>query len=466
MGQRGNVILIGTIILLAIVSRFAFLDLRPLHHDEGVNYFFAESIVSGEGWRYNPVNYHGPFYFFILALSFLIFGIGEFSLRFPAAVFGVLICILPLFLHLEKKEKIFACLFLLVSPSLFYYSRYSIHEGSFVFFSIISIYFFSLILEKKSLNYLPYFAGAIALLFTIKETIIILLLVFFALLIFNWRSVKGINYRDNFVIILFSLFIFVFIYVLFFTSFFSNIGGLRDSFSAFMPWVDRGITEIGHDKVFYYYLELLVHYGLPLVILGIIGLYFCYMEKRIFANSLFFWFILIFITYSFIPYKTPWLIINISAPLCLLSAISMQRIWKWNGKIAFVILIVSITYLGTYAFYLNFINYSGEENKFAYVHTGKDIFNLVGKIDEIYKEGDKILIVSEENEYWPLPFYLHGKNVNYLYKEGFSDFEDFEDYSIFILRDSVFNEEYFEEYLHERYELRGGVELELVWRKD
>ena len=219
--EKKKIVFIFILVILAIFSRFAFLGERVLHHDEGVNYFFASKIINGGGFAYDPLNYHGPFYFFFLALSFFVFGVNEFGLRFPAALFGVLIVLAPLFFRIWKwKERVIGSVFLLLSPSLMYYSRYSIHESAFVFFSLMSVYFFSLILERKELKYLPWLAGGLGFLLVTKETAIIMLFILFVMGIANFRRIKEIKFKGKGEIILFSVFIFALIYVVFFTSFY------------------------------------------------------------------------------------------------------------------------------------------------------------------------------------------------------------------------------------------------------
>ena len=228
-----------------------------------------------------------------------------------------------------------------------------------------------------------------------------------------------------------------------------------------MPWADRGLHEIGHDKPFYYYFILLLKYEWPILLLALIGIFYFLRDRekreKIFALNLVLWLILIFLIYSFIPYKTPWLIINVSVPMCFVAGIGFRRLeFK---RIKWALTFIGIIYLIVMSVYVNFVHPWQEDNDFAYVHTNKDILNLVGKINENYKEGDRILIVSEE--YWPLPFYLHGKNVSYLDNERLYNYTD---YNFFILRDKIFNEEDWRGYSYEEHELRGGVELELILR--
>lgn len=468
MGKR-EILAFALIFLFVIVSRFAFLEERVLHHDEGVNYFFADKIISGEGFKYNPFDYHGPFYFFAIALSFLIFGISEFSLRFPAVLFGVLLALTPFLFRIgERREKYFISIFLLLSPSILYYSRYSIHEISFVFFSLVAIYYFSKILEKGNLEHLPIFAGAVAFLFIIKETVIIFLGVFFVMGMINWKRIKELKFKKNFGTILFSALIFILIYASFFTSFFTNFWGFGDSFKGFMPWMERGVNEIGHDKPFFYYINLILKYELPILLLALLGIFYIFggykrKDKNIFIASIGVWFVFGILIYSLIPYKTPWLIINFTTPMAFLGGFALARIWEKWKVFSLIILVVSIVYLGYFSLNTSFIR--AESNDFAYVHTDRNILNLVGKINENYKEGDRILIVSEK--YWPLPFYLRGKSVNYLDSEEFYNYTDYEEYNFFIFRERALERVgLLEGWRSEEFRLHPGERLVLVWRKE
>lgn len=460
-------ILIIVIIILAVISRLAFLDLRVLHHDEGVNYFFAKNIISGYGYQYNPLNYHGPLYFFILALSFLIFGISEFSLRLPAALFGIALVLLPLIWKRNEFNRYIASLLLLISPSLLYYSRYSIHEIAFVLFSLVLVYAFTKILETKNIKKLPLFAVSLAFLFALKETAIITLFIVFMSGLINLKRIKKINFREEYHLIFASVFLFAFIYVLLFTSFFTNPYGIADSVRGFLPWTDRGIEGAGHDKPFYYYVLILLKYEWPIFILSLFGLYFAYKSKNIFSLNISLLFLLNFMIYSIIPYKTPWLTINITAPMCLLAAVGLKNIeinkFNKNHKTLFYLFIlIGMIYLIYFSFTLNFINTWQKDNKFAYVHTDRDIINLADEVNQIYKKDSVILIISDV--YWPLPFYLHGKNVSYLEEYNIAK-KDFDKYDIMIIKDKFFDASKFPEYNYESYRLREGVELILVWER-
>jgi len=481
MEKRKGAWIIILIIIVAIITRLIFLDLRPLHHDEGVNYFFTNGIFETGSFKYDPLNYHGPSYFFILFLSLLMFGVSEFSLRLPAAIFGIFLVFFPLLFRLNSGyNKYLAAGFILLSPSIMYYSRYSIHESLFILVGLVAVYSLTKILENKNLESLPVFAIALAFLFVTKETAIIMAFVLFVICCVNYKHFWEIKFKENKNLILFSILLFILIYVLFFTSFFTNTGGLSDSVKGYLPWTERGLKEPGHIKPFYYYLLILIKYEFPLFLLSLFGIVFTFIYRRkdIFARNIVIWFVLIFFIYSLINYKTPWLIVNMSLPMAILSSIAVGFIK--NRRLRNILLIISFAYLILTSVFVNFImpgqpktqsshinikSLFEPTNLYAYVHTYPDIFNLADDINKKYKEGNKILIVSDS--YWPLPFYLHGERIEYLEEVDKISYRDYNNYDIYILKDSVFsNSDLPLGFSAKEYELREGVKLYLVYKND
>jgi hypothetical protein len=188
-------------------------------------------------------------------------------------------------------------------------------------------------------------------------------------------------------------------------------------------------------------------------------------SKNIFYKNVSLWFIILFLLYSLIPYKTPWLIINITLPLCFLSAITITALkekCKNKAKIILIlILLISIIYLTFSSVLTSFIYPWQSSNKFAYVHTDKDILNLVKEIKQNSDENSKILIISEK--YWPLPFYLRDFKIKYLNSNitsntNFSNYK--KDYD-FIILDKVSLKK-FSPKNYKTYALWPGVNLYLI----
>ena len=165
------------IVILAAVLRCHDLVSRPLHNDEGVNFYFLQNIARAGYYEYSHENYHGPAFFYWSYLWYTYFGADEIGVRFSAAITGVLT--LLLLLPLRRSEgDLFVCLaalLLSLSPSNVYYSRYAIHETLFVFASLggaLSIYLWSRYDDRRCLVGGFFF---LALLMATKETFIVTL---------------------------------------------------------------------------------------------------------------------------------------------------------------------------------------------------------------------------------------------------------------------------------------------------
>lgn len=450
--KRKELIIIIVLLLLGIFSRFYLLENRVLHNDEATSYLFADRLIDTGRYEYDPFGtYHGPFYFFMVMVSFLIFGVSEFSLRLPAVLIGVGLVMFPLMLKRKRYGGWVVSVFLLLSPALIYYSRYSIPEIVFAFFSLASVYFFSLILKTKDLDCLALLAICLAVLFVTKETVVILGFVLFVLGIVNFKRVRGLDWREKKGVIIISLVIFVFIYIGFFSSFGNYPEGIGDSFRAYFPNLDRGVEGEGHAKPFYYYLKLMFIYEWPILLFGLIGIYYSFKKENrrdVFVLNNALWLVLVFLVYSFIPYKTPWLIVNLIVPMCFVAGFGYKK-WKVGRGLKRGVLVAGIVYLVFMGVYVNFVKPWQEENRYAYVHTDMDIFNLLDELRANYGGGSGILMVSKK--YWPLPYYFERDwRVNYLnMDEDFEGYGEYEGFDLYIV-DSV----YFDD-----YEIPGGFEV-------
>ena len=73
MKQRGWWI-DAAIVLLAFALRIAWIEMKPLHFDEGVNGWFVDQMTRTGYYHYDPGNFHGPLHFYALFLSLTFFG--------------------------------------------------------------------------------------------------------------------------------------------------------------------------------------------------------------------------------------------------------------------------------------------------------------------------------------------------------------------------------------------------------
>ena len=125
------------LVSLSFISRFIFLDVRAIHHDESLHGYYSWLLSNGYGYSHNPLM-HGPLNFHLNALSFLIFGDNDFTLRLAPALTGTLLVFTPFLFKdlIGKRVAIIISIFLLISPLLIYYSRFARND---IFIALVSV---------------------------------------------------------------------------------------------------------------------------------------------------------------------------------------------------------------------------------------------------------------------------------------------------------------------------------------
>jgi len=82
------------LIVLALVgTRLWDLGNRGYSHDESTHAWEAWKLVTGQGYRHDPV-YHGPFLYHLTALVFFVLGISDATARVGPALFSVAVVLL------------------------------------------------------------------------------------------------------------------------------------------------------------------------------------------------------------------------------------------------------------------------------------------------------------------------------------------------------------------------------------
>ncbi|MCK9518953.1 MAG: TIGR03663 family protein, partial [Dehalococcoidia bacterium] len=127
----------------AFALRFWDLGSRALHHDESIHAQWSWKLIQGD-YTHSPI-FHGPLYYHVQGLFFLVFGDNDYTSRLSAAVFGLGIVALPLLLRrrLGPLGTFAAVAFIAFSPTLVYYSRFfreDIYMALFTLLTVVSIW--------------------------------------------------------------------------------------------------------------------------------------------------------------------------------------------------------------------------------------------------------------------------------------------------------------------------------------
>jgi predicted membrane-bound mannosyltransferase len=130
--------------------------------------------------------------------------------------------------------------------------------------------------------------------------------------------------------------------------------------------------------------------------------------------------------YSIIPYKTPWLALNIIVPLAACAGYAAQAAWhRWSAAVWYCTCALALGISVALCVSLNFYRYDDHEMPYVYVHAPRGLHDMLKAIER-YGEAQgsgrntRIAVVSPEN--WPLPWYL--RNHPYASFPGKLSFDD------------------------------------------
>jgi uncharacterized protein (TIGR03663 family) len=426
------------VLMAATALRVYALDLKPMHHDEGVNGFFLTNLLRQGVYHYDPQNYHGPTLYYLTLPVVSLFGLNTFAVRFVTAAFGIATVWLVLALrrYVGSVGALTAAALVAVSPACVFYSRYFIHESLFVFFTLGIVVAALRFYETGAAYYFMLASASAAMLFATKETAFIsvvtlglawLVAVVWAKLTSGSRgrgreaSAEG-GLAQFFasgrapLVIGGALALFALIWVLFYTSFFTYWQGFYpDSFKAFDLWGKTGMSEF-HKKPFPTYFEWLWQEEAPILILACVGALVALFERRknrfaIFAAA---WAFGLLVAYSLISYKTPWLVLSFVVPLAITGGYAVEALDRLGpagakGRApAFAVAVVAVCVCAYQAVVVSFQKYDDDRYPYVYSHTVRqalDLVNEIGRMGERAGTKEPGLAVASP-EYWPLPWYF------------------------------------------------------------
>jgi len=161
----------GVILSLALALRLWDLGGRALHHDESLHATYSWYLFDGGGYHHDPMM-HGPFQFHAGALAYVLFGPSDFVARVPAALLGTGIVALVYLLrgYLGRLGALAAALFITLSPTLLYFSRFAREDIYTAFWTLgIVVCIWRYLAERRNL-WLYLGAAFMAFSFATKET--------------------------------------------------------------------------------------------------------------------------------------------------------------------------------------------------------------------------------------------------------------------------------------------------------
>ncbi len=429
------------VIATGVVLRFDQLAARPFHCDEATGArITARRMESGQG-QFDPQHFHGPL---LSSLAIPVCrargetgwqGMTKGTLRLVPAIAGSLLVLLPFGWRRRWGDApmLLAAALLATSPLLVYYSRMFIHESLFALCGMLAL---MAVLTKPRWGV----AGVcLGLMFATRETFVISVIAWLAagaLVVLGnraWltRAAVVAVWRTYRLPVLLSGLAATLTAGYFYTDGFCHLQGAVDAVRTFFVYK----TGAGHDKPFFYYLDLLTvphksaaiwWFGTPVLLLALLAFGASFRRDALEAkwrNTVRF---LAYaaaghlLIYSLIAYKTPWLMVLPWAQVCVLAGFSVagmaaRRPW-WQAVLLVLAGLALISQFRQTRYATGRLA-SDARNPFAYVPTRRDIESVEAWLPQLAAKApghtlEPIAVIG--NGYWPLPWYLRAfKTIGY-----------------------------------------------------
>jgi len=480
------------ILLLASILRFWALDLKPAHFDEGINGWFVDQMRSAGFYRYDPENYHGPLYFYVLFVFLTLLGRNLWALRLPSVLSSIAAVWMALRFgrFFGDRAARFGALALATSPAAVFYGRYAIHESWFVLSMMITTWgLFGLWKDGGRRDLLAMIAG-VTLLLLLKETAVIHLacLVVAAGCLLLWQRfvpsvpscpmARAVWDRGDLARCCgWSVLALVFFY----SGTLMNWHGVIDFFSAYLAWFKTGTGAGGHVKSDYqighlgflnwYWLALMGRYEWP-ALLGLLYAVRLAWPTPTLMRYLAIYGIGVLIAYSIVPYKTPWCITSILWPFALLFGTAVEELWREIRVRRATVLLASVS-LGAalvMTLRLNFRHFTDPKEPYVYVQTMPEIAVLTEPVlgmaaldPRNHAMAGQIVIES----YYPLPWILGDfTRIGYYGKEDIPKVLDGDFIVALTEQQKLIEGRLKQPYLRRRFHLRDSMDECTIWFRD
>jgi len=439
-------VLFSVVIIAGIVLRLPRLQQRPMHADEAVHAVKFGKLLEENFYQYNFREYHGPTLNYLTLIPAWLGGIdkfedlSEFTLRIVPVFFGVLLILMPLLLidGLGRSTTLIAAGLTATSPAFVFYSRYYIHEMLLVFFAFGVITCCYRYTRSRNIRWVLLTGIFVGLCQATKETCIIafgsMLLALLLTLIMQHKEMGGISNLKKAIMpshLIAAIVIAVIVSAILYSSFLTNTGGIWDSLRAYTVYFGRASENQLHIHPWYYYLKTLIYFRLAggpawseavIVALAVVGFIFAMLRKPLLTADfgllrfIAFYTAIMTVSYSVIPYKTPWCMLGFLHGMILLAAIGAAAMIKLASSVPAralisLLLVAAVFHLAWQSYLANYKFYADPCNPYVYAHTGSDVFKITERIEDIariHPEGHKMYIevICPDGDYWPLPWYL------------------------------------------------------------
>jgi uncharacterized protein (TIGR03663 family) len=278
--------------------------------------------------------------------------------------------------------------------------------------------------------------GAVGLMQSTKETFLLSLVAIVVALLLNQLWTRSgdsttTHPRKRYKPIVIALIAWLAVVVIFFSSFFRNVGGLLDSLRTFLPMLHRAAGNSAHLHPWNFYLARLAFFHAPggpvwsegfILGLAVIGIFVAFTRKGAadsranFLRFVAFYTLTLTVIYSSIAYKTPWCLLSFWHGAILLAGAGAVAVWRfaarrWMKMVVAILLLAGSGQLAFQAWQASVTFCADQGNPYVYAQTSENILEMVGEVDALARAHPQgrhmtVKVIAPESDYWPLPWYL------------------------------------------------------------
>lgn len=447
-GVRHWWVLAAVALLGGAALRVTDLAARPMHCDEAVHALKLGALLEGQGYRYDPHEYHGPTLNFLTAPLAWLRGqrdtvtLDETTVRLLPALVGVggIALVLVLLWPISPRAAALGALLTAFSPMLVYYSRYYIQETLLVTFTTGLLACLARYRRQPHWGWAAGVGVAAGLMHATKETALLAWTALLVAVVLTWwpsrrrLAIHAGHLRHALVALLAASVV----GPLFFSSFGAHPAGLADAWGFWPAYLARGAGASVHRHPWYAYAHWLLAWKLGtgplfsevfLVAAGLAGVVAVVRGRGQpppdvvsavpdrFTPCWLAWYVLLLGgIYTVLPYKTPWSFLGVVQGLAILGGLGLAAVRPRRqhslARSAYTIVVAAgIAHLAVQAYAASFAYAASPANPWVYAHPTRDVFDIVDRVEaiaDVHPDGAALTIqvYAPESDYWPLPWYL------------------------------------------------------------
>jgi uncharacterized protein (TIGR03663 family) len=397
-------------ITLGLLLRVFWPEHRPIHHDEAVNWYLVGDVLRRGYYIYDPVNYHGPTFFYLSALGRALAPESLAALRLPSALVGALAVPAAWMFRKTLGSGVALALawVLAVAPTWVFYSRQAIHEtllGVATLVTLALVLRFLAATPEARPRAAIYVGLGVGFMAATKETAI-LTFAAWGLAVIALRNAPGLKFpswREVGLATAAGLGVATVVYS---ALGFDAMGVLRPVLSL-GSWGQRAFEGGGQEQPWFMFAHLLLRIEAPLLLLSAFALG---RSAAPLTRAIAVYFVSLLLMYSLLPYKTAWCAVQIVLPLALLAAQGIERILRSTQSVASR---VGLGLAGAAVLALvletSFLRYDERGLPLIHVQTHRELHHAMQDVLATLDDApDARVRIFHPNRY-PLNWYLRGR---------------------------------------------------------